>query len=758
MSAEKAKKQDSRKKYVIWFWILFAGPIVGLLLFVLGIRLFADLPDTEELQNPKTLLATEVYSCDMKVLGKYYAENRTNVKFKDISPNVVNALVATEDARFFDHSGVDVRALFRAVSGAITGRSAAGGGSTLSQQLAKMLFPREDLHGFKLVIRKIKEWIIAVKLEKEYTKEEIIALYLNKFDYVNNAVGIKSAAQIYFDTTPDSLKIEQAAMLVGMAKNPAYFNPNRFHERAEGRRNTVLRQMVKYNYLTAAQCDSLEKIPLKLIFRPEDHNEGLAPYFREYLRDVFLKKWCEENRKPDGSKYDIYRDGLKIYTTIDSRLQKHAEDAVREHLTELQASFDKELKKKKNAPFAWNVNKEEIKDLLTQGMKRSERYRVMKKAGASDAEIEKAFNTKIAMTVFSWKGEIDTTMSPMDSIRYYKGFLQTGFMSMEPQTGYIKAWVGGNNHKFFQYDHVQIGHARQVGSTFKPFVYALAIQEGYSPCYRLPNVRTCIDMPAGQPLYCPDNAAGEEKLNGKVLTLQQGLAFSINYISAYLIKQFGAQAVADLAHRMGVVSKIDPTPSICLGTPEISVFEMVGAQATFANKGTWIQPTFVTRIEDKNGKVLADFAPKTEEVMSEEKAYVMLQLMKGVVEVGTGKRLRYRYKLMQPMSGKTGTTQNNSDGWYMGITPDLVSGCWVGAEDRSVHFDHGDQGQGAQMALPIWAKYMQKVYADKSIKISQGDFEKPSKKIEVEMDCSKYNKELENGGEDFSTGMEDGGF
>jgi penicillin-binding protein 1A len=509
--------------------------------------------------------------------------------------------------------------------------------------------------------------------------------------------------------------------------------------------------MLKYKYLTKEQCDSLQKIPMRLSFHPENHNEGLAPYLREYIRDVFLKKWAEENPKPDGTKYDVYRDGLKIYTTIDSRMQRYAEEAVKEHLTELQASFNKELKKKKNAPFAWNVNKAEIDGLMKQGMKRSERYRILKKAGMSEDAIMSVFKTKVAMTVFSWNKEVDTTMSPWDSIRYYKGFLQTGFMSIEPQTGYIKAWVGGNNHKYFQYDHVQIGHARQVGSTFKSFVYALAIQEGYSPCYRLPNVKTCIDMPAGQPQYCPENAAGEEKYNGRIITLQQALAMSINYVSAYLIKQFGPQAVADLAHRMGVVSKIDPTPSICLGTPEISVFEMVGAEATFANKGTWIQPTFVTRIEDKNGKVLADFSPKTEEVMNEEKAYVMLQLMKGVVDIGTGIRLRYRYKLMNPIAGKTGTTQNNSDGWFMGITPDLVSGCWVGAEDRSVHFDHGDQGQGAQMALPIWAKYMQKVYADKTLKISKGDFEKPAKKIDIEMDCRKYNKELESGVEDYNS-------
>lgn len=745
------KKNTNFRRYIWGFWILFAGPVLGLLMFVLGVRLFADLPDTETLQNPKTNLATEVYSADMKVLGKYYAENRTNVKFKDISPNVVNALIATEDARFYEHSGVDIRALGRAITGAVRGSSSSGGGSTITQQLAKMLFPREDLHGFSLIVRKIKEWIIAVKLEREYTKEEILAMYLNKFDFVNNAVGIKSAAQIYFNTTPDSLKLEQAAVLVGMAKNPAYFNPNRFHDRSEGRRNTVLQQMNKYGFITDAVLDSVQKIPLKLSFHPEDHNEGLAPYFREYLRDVFLKKWTEENPKPDGTKYDVYRDGLKIYTTIDSRMQRYAEEAVAEHLRELQGMFDKELKNKRNAPFAWNVNKTEIASMMKQGMKRSERYRVLKKAGLSEEQIEKNFNTKIAMSVFSWKGPIDTVMSPLDSVRYYKGYLQTGFMSMEPQTGYIKAWVGGINHKFFQYDHVQIGHARQVGSTFKPFVYALAIQEGYSPCYRVPNVKTCIDMPAGQPMYCPENSAGEEKLNGKMLTLQQALAYSINYVSAYLIKQFGANAVADLAHRMGIVSKIDPTPSICLGTPEISVYEMVGANATFANKGTWIEPTFITRIEDKNGKVLADFMPRTEEVMNEEKSYVMLQLMKGVVEIGTGVRLRYKYKLTQPMAGKTGTTQNNSDGWFMGITPDLVSGCWVGAEDRAVHFDRTDQGQGASMALPVYAKYMQKVYADKTIKISQGDFEKPSKKIDIEMDCSKYNKELESGVEDFNT-------
>jgi len=749
MTNEKPKtkttdKPDKKKhkKFVIAFWLIFFGPFVAIFLFIGGIKLFADLPDTEELQNPQTNLATVVYSSDMKVLGKFYKENRTNVKFEELSPYLVNALIATEDARFYNHSGVDYKALGRAVYGAATGSSSSGGGSTLTQQLAKMLFPREKLNKMQMITRKMKEWIIAVKLEREYTKQEIITLYLNKFDFVNNAVGIKSAAKIYFDTSPDSLKIEQAAMLVGMAKNPAYFNPNRFHDRAEGRRNTVLMQMEKYGYINKQQLDSLIKIPLKLKFRPEDHNEGLATYFREYLRDVFLKKWVDANPKPDGTKYNIYKDGLKIYTTIDSRMQKHAEEAVSEHMKELQKLFDIENKKKRNAPFAWNVNKDEIKSMMNQAIKRSDRYHSLKRAGKNEKEIEENFKKPVEMTLFSWKGEFDTVISPFDSIKYSKSILQTGFMSMEPQTGYIKAWVGGINYKHFKYDHVQIGHSRQVGSTFKPFIYALAIQEGYSPCYRVPNVPTTIHYDGKD--WTPKNASSK-KLDGKMLTLQQALANSVNYITAYLMKQFGPQATVNLARRMGVVAPLDPVPAICLGTPEISVFEMVGANATFANKGTYIEPTFITRIEDKNGKVLADFFPKTEEVMSEEKSYVMLQLMKGVVTSGTGVRIRYKYKITQPgIAGKTGTTQNRSDGWFMGITPDLVSGCWTGGEDRAIHFDNDADGQGASMALPIWAKYMQKVYADKSIKISHGDFEKPAKKIDIEMDCRKYDKEIEN--------------
>lgn len=753
----KAEKPDtSFRKYVRIFWgvLLFPVAVLMLLLALVGMEAFGELPSIEELQNPKSNLATVIYSSDMKVIGKYYKENRTPVKYKDLDTNIIAALIATEDARFYDHAGVDGPGLARvAVKTVLGGDRSSGGGSTISQQLAKMLFPRKDNQNlFQIGIQKMKEWVIATRLEKQYTKEEIIAMYLNKFDFLNHAVGIQSAAQIYFNTTPDSLKIEQAAMLVGMAKNPSIFNPASSkqwkRDTTEHRRNVVLKQMVKYGYLTQDKYDSLKTIPLKLTYRPEDHNKGLATYFREYLRENFLPRWVKENPKPDGTYYDIYSDGLKIYTTIDSRMQKYAEEAVIEHMKELQDGFFKACKRKKNAPFAWNVSKDEIEKIMTTAMKRSDRYRLLSKAGASEAEIEKSFNTPVEMTVFTWKGEKDTTMTPMDSIRYYKSFLQTGFMSMEPQTGYVKAWVGGIDHSHFKYDHVKVGK-RQVGSTFKPFVYALAIQEGYSPCYRIPDVPVTIPTGAGQPDWTPRNSDG--KFSGKEYTLEKALALSVNSVTAQIMKQFGPHAVIDMARRMGVTTQMDAVPAICLGTSEISVYEMVGANSTFANKGTWLQPVFVTRIEDKNGKVLMEFVPRSEEVMSEDKAFVMLQLMKGVVRSGTGARLNFRYKLNTPIAGKTGTTQNNSDGWFMGITPDLVSGVWVGAEDRSVHFDNTSEGQGASMALPIWAKYMQKIYADKKLKVSKGDFERPAKEIEIDMDCSKYDKEMDDE-EDFDSG------
>lgn len=715
-------------------------------------EVLGDLPSVEELQNPKSNLATVIYSSDGKILGKYYNENRINVTFKELDKDLTDALVATEDARFYEHNGVDIKALFRSASGVFTGGSK-GGGSTITQQLAKMMFPREKLSKFQLVIRKIKEWVIAVRLEKNYTKEEIMAMYLNKFDFLNLAVGVKSAAKIYFNVSPDSLRIEQAAMLVGMAQNPSLYNPIRFAERTTHRRNVVLSQMLKYGYINQRQFDTLKVKPLGLNFHPEDHNEGPAPYFREYLRENFLKQWCEKHINPETKKpYNIYKDGLRIYTTIDSRMQQYAEEAVNEHMHELQKAFFKDCKQKRNAPFAWNVSKTEIQNIMTSGMKRSDRYRELKQQGLSAEEIEKNFNTAVPMRVWSLRGEIDTTLTPMDSIRYYKSFLQTGFVAMEPQTGYVKAWVGGINHKHFKYDHVKVGR-RQVGSTFKTFVYAMAIQEGYSPCYQLPCVRTCVTDGLGKE-WCPDNAGGDEKYENKMITLKLALAMSINYVSAELIKRFGPNAVVNLAKRMGITSPLDAVPAICLGTPDISVYEMVGANATYANKGTYVQPTFITRIEDKNGKVLEEFVPNTDEVFSEEKAYVMIQLMRGVCDYGTGTRLRFKHNLRNQIAGKTGTTQNNSDGWFIGLTPELAAGCWVGGEDRSVHFNSMEQGQGASMALPIWGKFFSKVYADKTLKVSNGDFEKPGALGEIELDCSKYDKEMNTG----ETGFEDGGF
>ncbi|MBP8034047.1 MAG: transglycosylase domain-containing protein [Bacteroidia bacterium] len=734
---------NNLSKYIRITWLLVWSPfiILFLLLSLISLEVFIDLPSVAELQNPKSNLATVIYSSDMKTLGKYYAENRVSVKYYELDNDLVNALIATEDARFHEHSGVDLRALGRAVFGAATGRSSSGGGSTLSQQLAKMMFPRQKLSKPKMILQKLKEWVIAARLEKNYTKDEILALYLNKFDFLNQAVGVKSAAQIYFNRSQDSLEIQQAAMLIGMAKNPSLFNPIKKADTTLHRRNVVMMQMVANGFLTKEKYDSLKKLPLGIIYHPEDHNDGLAPYFREYLREYFLKEWCAKHINPETNKpYNIYKDGLKIFTTIDSRMQQYAEEAVNEHMTDLQKMFSKECKTKKNAPFAWNVNKEQIENIMMSSMKRSDRYRSLKNAGVSKDQILIEFKKPVAMTVYSLRGEIDTIMSPWDSIRYYKSFLHTGFMSIEPSTGYVKAWVGGVNHRHFKFDHVKVGR-RQVGSTFKPFVYALAIQEGYSPCYQVANVRTCIETP-GQPAWCPDNSDGN-KGTGKMVTLRYALAGSINYVTAWVMKQFGPDAVINLVRRLGITAPIDAVPSIALGTPDISVFEMVAANATFANKGTYIQPTFITRIEDKNGKVLEEFFPTTDEVFSEEKAYAMIQLMRGVVDRGTGSRLRSRYNLRNEIAGKTGTTQNNADGWFMGLTPDLVAGCWVGGEERSVHFNSTNEGQGASMALPIWGKFFQKVYADPSLKVTKNGFTKPANMGDIELDCSVYDAQTE---------------
>jgi penicillin-binding protein 1A len=751
-----AQKPTDFRKYIILFWILLSFVILApvLLMSAVSWGAFGELPSFDDLENPKNNLASEIYSADGKLLGKYFKENRTVVHYKDISPYVCNGLVATEDARFYSHSGVDAaslpRVLFKTI---IVGDNSAGGGSTITQQLAKMLFHERPEGKVKRAVQKLKEWVIAARLERFYTKEEIIAMYLNRFDFINHAVGIKSAAKIYFNTTPDSLRIEQAAMLVGMAKNPSLFNPLRREEATKQRRNVVLRQMTRYTnpftgepYLSIAEFDSLKNLPLGLDFKKEGHNEGIATYFREYLRSE-LQKWATEARKPDGSAYNIYKDGLKIYTTIDSRMQEYAEQAVLEHMGgELQDEFFKHWAGRKDAPF-YHLTQEQIDNLLMQGMKRTDRYRRLKEDGVSQDSILKIFNTPAEMTVFTYKGEVDTVMTPMDSIRYYKHFLRTGFMAMDPKTGHVKAWVGGVNSKHFSYDHVKQGK-RQVGSTFKPFVYALAMQEFWSPCHQVPNVPVTFELPTGQ-TWTPKNSDGKY---GGMMSLRQGLASSTNTITAYVMKQFGPDAVVNLVRKMGVTTPLDAVPSLCLGTCDISVYEMVGANATFANKGVWTEPVFISRIEDKNGNVLKEFIPQRVEAMSEESAYLTLKLMQGVVESGTGQRLRGRYKLYTPIAGKTGTTQNNSDGWFMGITPDIVAGVWVGGEDRSIHFRSTALGQGANMALPIWAKFMQKVYADDKLKVSKGDFEAPQGPINVELDCAKYRQSQENGGSiNFST-------
>ncbi|MDX1829665.1 MAG: transglycosylase domain-containing protein [Lutibacter sp.] len=733
--------------YIKWFWILILGGTGSIILIFLlaSWGVFGPLPTFEELENPEKNLATEVISLDGQTLGKYAYENRTPVKYKDLPQNLVNALVATEDERFYEHSGIDFKSSIRAV----VKMGSEGGGSTITQQLAKLLFHGEGSKNVaERILQKIKEYVIAVELEREYTKQEIITMYLNKYDFLNQAVGIRSASRIYFGKEPKELTIPESAMLVGMLKNASLFNPLRESRKklVKKRRNVVLHQMAKNDFITEKQKDSLQKTDLGLNVNREGHSDGHATYFREYLRD-FMKNWIKNNPKPDGTFYNLHRDGLKIYVTIDSRMQTYAEEAMKEHMANLQRVFFKEQKHNKTAPF-YDLDKHQIANTMLQAMKRSNRWHRMKKQGKSEKEILASFNEKVKMSVFSWKGDKDTIMTPKDSIRYYKYFLRAGLLSIEPQTGYIKAWVGGINYKHFQFDAVK-QQKRQVGSTFKPFVYASAINQlKLSPCYKLPNTLYTIPKEKyGMPEdWTPKNASDEY---GGELTLKDALANSVNVITAKLIDMVNPKTVVNLAKSAGITSKIPEVPAIALGTVDLSLYEMVGAYTTFANKGLRIAPMMLVKIEDKNGTVLERFIPKSKEVLSEESAYVVIKLLEGVTESGSGVRLRskwgkypdnvstgYPYEFTNPIAGKTGTTQNQSDGWFMGMVPNLATGVWVGGEDRSIHFAGIDKGQGATMALPIWALYYKKLYADKDLHVSQDDFKKPEK-LTIQVDCDK---------------------
>lgn len=728
---------------ILWIFIALISLVCVFIFFSIAKGWIGYMPPVEDLENPNYKFATEVFSEDGKVLGtySYSKENRVFVGYNDLSPNIINALIATEDVRFAEHSGIDAYALTRAVvKRGILMQKNAGGGSTITQQLSKQLYSPSADNVMERLFQKPIEWVIAVKLERYYTKEEILTMYLNKFDFLNNAVGIKTAAFTYFGCEPKDLKIEEAATLVGMCKNPSLYNPVRYNERSRGRRNVVLDQMRKAGYITEAERDSLQALPLKLKYNRVDHKEGLATYFREYLRGVLTAKkpdkanyrgwqmqkyyedsldwennplfgWCEKNTKKDGTKYNLYTDGLKIYTTLDSRMQQYAEDAVIEHLKELQGYFFKEKKGAKKAPYTFRLTQEQVDEILGRAMRLSDRYRIMKKAGATEAEIKKAFDTPEEMSVFSWEGEKDTIMTPMDSIRYYKFFLRAGFMSMDPRSGHVKAYVGGPNYHYFQYDMAMVGR-RQVGSTIKPFLYTLAMENGFSPCDEVRHVEYTLIDENGKP-WTPRNA--NKKLIGDMVTVKWGLANSDNWITAYLMSKLNPYNLKRLIHTFGVRNRdIVPSVSLCLGPCEISVGEMVSAYTAFPNKGIRVAPLFVTRIEDNDGNVLATFAPEMQEVISVSSAYKMLVMLRAVVNEGTGGRVR-RLGVKADMGGKTGTTNYNADGWFMGFTPSLVSGCWVGGEDRDIHFDTMLHGQGASMALPIWTKYMVKVLGDKSL-------------------------------------------
>ena len=746
------------KKILIFLWAsMFAVMLlVAGLFFAISQGWIGYLPDINELQNPTYKFASQIISADGKTLGtwSYSKENRVFVDYKDISPNLIKALIATEDVRFANHSGIDAKSLMRAiVKSGILMQKNAGGGSTITQQLAKLLYSEVSGSKMERLYQKPIEWVIAVQLERHYTKEEIITMYLNKYDFGYNAVGIKSAANVYFGKLPSQLNIQEAAMLVGMCKNSSLYNPRRRPELTRDRRNVVLGQMMKAGYITEEQFNELKETEMKLDFHSADHKAGIATYFRQYLRGVMTAKkpvkknyrgwqmqqfyedsidwetnplfgWCNKNTKADGSNYNVYTDGLKIYTTIDSRMQTYMEEAVQEHVADyLQKRFFDSKKKQKTAPFTEKLSEEEVEKIMRRAMRQSDRYITMKRGGATAAEIEEAFNTPEDMSVFTYGGMKDTVMTPMDSLRYYKYFLRTGVFSMDPHTGAVKAYVGGPNFYYFKYDMANVGR-RQVGSTIKPFLYSLAMENGFSPCDETRNIEQTLITEDGK-LWSPKNTS--KSRYGEMVTLRWGLANSNNWISAYLMSKLNPYTLKKLINQFGLRNKdIEPTPSLCLGVCDASVAEMVSAYTAFVGKGIRTLPLYVTRIEDNQGNTVATFSAQKNEVISEESSYKMIEMLRAVINEGTGGRIRRIYKITADMGGKTGTTQNNSDGWFMGFTPNLVTGCWVGGEDRDIHFDRMSDGQGASMALPIWGLYMNKVYADETLPYLQTDtFEIP---------------------------------
>ena len=746
------------KKYrfqIILFWFLFSVGVISMygLFYLASIGKFGEMPDFRQLENPKTNFASEIISSDNEVLGKYYFnDNRTPIKYEDINTKTVEALIATEDERFYSHPGIDLKATLRA----IVFLNTRGGASTISQQLARQLFVGvRSRNIIQAVGQKFKEWVIAVELEKQYTKEEIITMYLNIYDFGYYGDGIKSASNIYFSKEPIDLKIEESAMLIGMLQNSSLYDPIRRPEITKNRRDLVLMQMAKNKYISENEKDSLQKIPLELNYTPQSHRQGLATYFRSYLRG-FMKDWTDNNLKSDGSKYNLYSDGLKIYTTINSKMQKYAEESVTEHMKNLQKEFFIQNDTLSTAPFR-DLDEDEEESIMKRTMRRSERWRKARLSGKSADEIEEIFNVPTEMSIFSWNSDIDTIMTPIDSIRYYKHFLQAGMMSMNPKNGHVMAWVGGINYRNFQYDHV-MQSKRQIGSTFKPFLYATAIDQlKLSPCDMLPDAIHCIEpYKYGNPdPWCPTNSSDKY---GGMRTLSNALANSKNTISAQLIDRVGPRPVADLARNLGVSSNIPNVPAIALGTPDLSVYEMVGAYGAFANKGIYVKPIMVTKIEDRNGKIVFQSTPETKDVLSEESSYVTLKLLEGVTKFGSGARLRhdipedernyvyknvvtgYPYKFDNAIAGKTGTTQNQSDGWFIGMVPNLVTGVWVGGEDRSIHFEEIAYGQGATMSLPIWGLFMKKCYEDEELGVSKEDFEEPEN-LTIELDCSKVQPE-----------------